>query len=328
MGNQMSNQTGKLVGAPNMKSSGSSGAKNKKRRLMLEPDASCQTIRAKRRGFIGTVKTNIRPFEQELYIFDDTSGVIMFCMGNTACLDTTPNRKNFPKNAYRVYNLKALGFDGGDAISLYYNGARQTLRFVGNVPKRFVIHDKFVFRVRYSKVAKAWQYYDPVTQTFRQLPFPSSELTFHREDVKNYRGDLPNIKHSGGNNSTDMGMDTMAHIGGGITGVRRVGAPKRIGVATPPQTVAPKSVVEPQPVAQTTSGLYVLKVRYVSIDGTVRGFGAIKPDGSKGKLSYEKVLQLANAGKVQSVKVVNRGNGAFLQGVGQALDTLPTKTIQ
>jgi hypothetical protein len=296
-------------------------------RMMIEPDATGMTMRARRRGFIGTVKTSLSPFEQDLYIFDDTSGVKSFCMNGVAALDKTPNKKKFPPNVYRVYNLNSLGFDGRDAISLFYNGKRQTLRFVGHIPKRYVIHDKFVFRVRYSAQTKCWQYLDPYTNTFRGLPFEPTQLSFCKEDFKNYRGDFPAKFATSGNN-----IDRIPAIPSQpVAGVQRgqIGRP----AVGRPTAEAPRVVPVPQrtaaPVApQTGTGLYVLKVRYIDLTNTAVGYGVVTPEGEQKKMSVKKLIGLARDGKVQGVKVVDRGNGEFLQGVGQSLELLPTRRVK
>lgn len=301
-----------------------------KYRLMIEPDATCQTIRARRKGFIGTVKTNLSIFETDLYIFDTTSGVQNFCMANISYLDNKPNKKNFPKDVYRVYSLKSLGLDGMDVLSLYYGGMRQTLRYVGHKPRRYVIHDKFVFRVKYNKQMNAWLYLDPISNTFRTLPFEPTELSFYREDFQRYKGELP--RRFATKPASQMGMGTGAPSGVPLQPTRQpIGAPQvgRPQVQPQPQASVPvRHLNFDAPVrTQPAESLYVLKVKYVDINGNVKGYGAIAPNGEKKKLGVSRVIQLAQENKVKGVKVVDRGTGPFLQGVGQALETLPTKVV-
>jgi hypothetical protein len=73
--------------------------------------------------------------------------------------------------------------------------------------------------------------------------------------------------------------------------------------------------------------LYVLKVRYTDMSDKVVGYGVVTPSGEKKKFGVSKVIELARQGKVQGVKAVNRGSGEFLQGVGQSIDSLPTKKV-
>ena len=307
-----------------------------KNRMMIEPDASCMTMRARRKGFIGEVRTNIGIFETDLYIFDTTSGVQNFCMNGIAYLDNKPNKKKFPNGVYRVYSLGPLGLDGQDVLSLYYGGMRQSLRYVGHKPRRYVIHDKFVFRVKYDKRTESWQYFDPTTNTFRALPFPATELCFYRNDFKSYKGELP--ARFATKPARQFGTPTESY--GAPTNfpspIGRVGAPQspqqsaqrpthRVGM---PQTTP---VVQQAPVQQPTpnaDGLYVVVVRYEYPDGGLKGYGVIAPDGTHKKFTEGKLMQYASEGKVKNAKTVNRNGTVFLQGVGQSLEALPKKIVQ
>lgn len=300
------------------------GAKNpamvgeqKVKSFNLSPDESNMTMRARRKGFIGTIKTNLSPFETDVYIFDDTLGVVMFCQGDTTCFDRRPNKKKFPSGMYRAYSLRALGLDGRDILSLYYNGRKCTLRYIGNVPKRYVIHDKFVFRVKYVSSMKTWQYFDPVSKSFKTLPFPATELVFNREDFKNYAGELPKSFREKKEEPVIKAEPKK------IVEPVRLGAPKVVVTPAPPvETPKPRTErVEPQ------VKLAEVKVRYLKDDGTLVGYGVLAPDGTPHKYSVAKLIQLAKEDKVAHVKVVNRGNGEFLQGVGISLESLPTRRV-
>ena len=294
------------------------------KRMLLEPDATGMTIRARRKGFIGSVKTSLSPFEQDLFLFDETDGVKNFCMNGISALDKTPNKKHFPQNVYRVYNLHALGFDGADAVSLYYNGKRQTLRFVGNVPKRYVIHDKFVFRVRYDGKVKSWLYLDPVTDSFKSLPFPASELRFHREDFRNYKGDIPPHEAMSGS-TVEKPLPLPETAPAGRVAVGRPTEPVRQPAGRPVEPVRHPVGRPTAHVQQPAVGKIVLKVRYLDPANTLVGYGVIMPNGEAKKLSAAKVLSYAREDKVQGVKVVNRGGTEFMQGVGQSLESLPVR---
>ena len=340
-GQRVGQPGGQPAGQPRVVGPGSAkgkpGAKGKKKmkRMVLGPDNTCKTIRARRRGFVGTLRTSLNPFETDLYIFDDVYGTAMFCMENIAYLDNKPNRKRFPSGVYRVYNLNALGFDGEECLSLYLGGKRQTLRYIGHVPRKYVVHDKFMFRVRYDAKAKCWQYLDPTNNQFRALPFPPTQLCFHREDFKNYSGDLPSGKILA--DLDDKLLEKVpavpqAQPNGRVGAPGRLGAPGRVGapghIGAPDLEPAYESYEEPSRAVNENEGnLYVLKVRYIKPDETVVGFGVVTPTGEKKKIGYSKVLQLAQEDKVDGVKVVNRGSGPFLQGVDFAISSLPTKLV-
>ena len=304
------------------------GKQEKRNRLMLTPDETGATMRARRKGFIGTVQTSKGILETDLYLFDEKSGVRKFCMGDVSYLDNRPNHKKFPDDVYRVYSMRALGLDGDDVLSLYYGGKRQTLRYTGKIPKRYVVHDKFVFRVKYDGKSNCWLYLNPLTNTFAALPFESKELMLCKEDLRTYCGDWPKKQKPAGVGARPVKSFGAqgAMPGPGLKSQQRPAArptvmPEVIGA---PMIGAPDFVNED--VADAPK-LYELKVRYTDASGKTKGFGVIDPSGVKRKMLYNKVLQLAKNGEVKDVKVVDRGNGEFLQGVGQALESLPEKSV-